>query len=160
MMICLATRVTHGWWSKAFCIQKVLNLLDSFPNFISILWYGRSNWGEPALCLQIWDLPIGQQKGAKLYQLILTLMKINMFSHLWKTQFSYDSSNFIILPTSVLFSDLPQWPHISRIISSSITKVLLYFIHPSSDLIQYFITFIIQSLFQLYMIPRRRGEKG
>lgn len=70
------------------------------------------------------------------------------------------SSNSIILPTSVLFSDLSHWPHISRIISSSITKILLYFIQPSSDLIQYFITCIIQSLPQLYMIPRRRGERG
>lgn len=102
-LICLVTRMTSSWWEKAFCIQKVWNSLDGFPDCISTLWYESSNWGESALWLEIWDLSLRKEKEAKPHQSVFTLVtQIVSTIQLWKSHFSYNSSNAIIVPDSVL----------------------------------------------------------
>lgn len=105
-LICLVTEWLLAGGKRHFHTQKVWSSLDSFPNSINTLCYERSNWGEPALWIQIWDLSMGRQKRAKTHQSVSTRVIQTRLSQLWKTQFSCDSSNSVIVPTSPLYISL------------------------------------------------------
>lgn len=136
---------------KSFCVQEVSISLDDFPNVLSVLWYSRSNWREPTLWLQIWDLSLGGPMGSKLHQFIFTLVT--------QSEFNYsvmESLVFMILQMLEMFLPLnfhvsfyslifPLPTYFSKHSSPNI-RILPYLTHSSSELLLCFRPVIIQFL--------------